>query len=226
MIRIEGLENHLYTKQHGLCMIILLNIISDAWKHSANLNPKCSFYDHYYIFKRKAIEWRKYIFGHLDRKLEDISSSMTQIQHSLGNSYSESAHNKLFELEKEHQFILKQKELYWKQRAPYYISWLSEGDNNTKFFHAYASHRRRRNVIQSIKLDNNEWVQDLKDIQQIFVEKFKELCSSNQTTNFSFNLIHTPQINISDHSNLIKHPNDLEILNARIGKLLDHMWLT
>jgi hypothetical protein len=48
--------------------------------------------------------------------------------------------------------VLKQEEEYWKQRSK--THWLRDGDSNTKFFHAMASARRKRNKI--VKLCNNE----------------------------------------------------------------------
>lgn len=44
--------------------------------------------------------------------------------------------------EKQLQMLLTQEEVYWKQRAKQH--WLSVGDGNTKFFHHYASTRRKK----------------------------------------------------------------------------------
>lgn len=46
-------------------------------------------------------------------------------------------------LKKEMGLILKQEEVYWKQRSR--VTWLREGDENTRFFHAVANGRRNRN---------------------------------------------------------------------------------
>lgn len=48
--------------------------------------------------------------------------------------------------------LLYHEELYWKQRAK--AHWLTEGDTNSKFFHAAASKRKKMNHIHH--LINNE----------------------------------------------------------------------
>jgi hypothetical protein len=41
-----------------------------------------------------------------------------------------------------------QHNLYWKQRA--HANWLKFGDRNTGYFHAFASKRKRMNVIRRL----------------------------------------------------------------------------
>ena len=45
--------------------------------------------------------------------------------------------------------LLNQQEAYWRQRAKQF--WLNAGDSNTKFFHQFASHRRRKNSFEQLK---------------------------------------------------------------------------
>lgn len=50
----------------------------------------------------------------------------------------------------------------WKQRSM--VDWLQEGDMNTKYFHAKASHRKRVNLVKKIQTLNGDWVSKENDI--------------------------------------------------------------
>ncbi|KAF4363008.1 hypothetical protein F8388_020524 [Cannabis sativa] len=52
--------------------------------------------------------------------------------------------------------VLLQREIFWKQRSKQL--WLREGDSNSKYFHASATSRRRRNSIQKLKDSDGVWV--------------------------------------------------------------------
>ncbi|XP_019172466.1 PREDICTED: uncharacterized protein LOC109167850 [Ipomoea nil] len=49
-----------------------------------------------------------------------------------------------------------QEDAYWRQRAKQH--WLKEADA-TKFFHRYASHRKKKNTISRLMNDNEDWVE-------------------------------------------------------------------
>jgi hypothetical protein len=72
--------------------------------------------------------------------------------------------------------VLKQEEEYWKQRAK--AHWLKDGDSNTKFFHATASARRKRNNITALSNNNGELINDQSGMcniaQDYFAQIFKE----------------------------------------------------
>lgn len=60
------------------------------------------------------------------------------------------------EAEAEYSKILGQQEIFWKQRAKQH--WLQGGDCNTKYFHTYASSRRKKNQILHLKNSEGDWV--------------------------------------------------------------------
>lgn len=61
---------------------------------------------------------------------------------------TEQARNEFVELSKTLDDLLRKQEIYWHQRAR--IAWMKHDYKNTKFFHAKASQRRKRNFIQGM----------------------------------------------------------------------------
>ena len=69
--------------------------------------------------------------------------------------------------------LLLKQEIFWAQHSR--ISWLKHGDKNTKFFHAKASQRRRRNFIQGIKNHDDIWVEDEEEIAGVATRYFENI---------------------------------------------------
>lgn len=80
--------------------------------------------------------------------------------------------------------LLEKQEDYWKQRAKNF--WLREGDCNTRFFHRFASGRRKNNGFQRIKDANGIWQETPEAIHGVVEEYFSQLfTSSNVDGNLS-----------------------------------------
>lgn len=63
-------------------------------------------------------------------------------------------------------------EILWAQRSR--VSWLSEGDRNTKYFHGKASQHRQRNKITSIKDDKECLFEGQQQVAQEAIRYFSE----------------------------------------------------
>jgi hypothetical protein len=73
--------------------------------------------------------------------------------------------------------------MWWSQRAK--ALWLTHGDRNTKFFHQKASQRRRKNKIETIKDQQNVIQTDREKIEEIFLNHFQTLFTSQNPTNIT-----------------------------------------
>lgn len=67
----------------------------------------------------------------------------------------------MFDLEKQligelHE-ILRQEEVYWSQIS--HINWITQGERNTRYFHATIVMRRKRKAISKLKNGADEWVE-------------------------------------------------------------------
>ena len=72
---------------------------------------------------------------------------------------------------------LDQEAAYWRQRSKFY--WLKEGDSNTRFFHATASARKKKNEIVVLTTDKGDYVQTDEDIQRVADDYFHDLYSNS-----------------------------------------------
>ncbi|XP_020676647.1 uncharacterized protein LOC110095446 [Dendrobium catenatum] len=60
---------------------------------------------------------------------------------------------------------------WWKQRAK--VKWINEGDQNSKFFHSFASARKNVNFIASIKDDLGNLFDNHNEIEEVLIHYFK-----------------------------------------------------
>lgn len=76
--------------------------------------------------------------------------------------------------------LLAKEELYWKQRAK--LFWLKEGDDNTRFFHASATTRKKANKITKLVDDNGISCEDQEGMNNIVLQYFSKLFTEGETT--------------------------------------------
>ena len=76
--------------------------------------------------------------------------------------------------------------IYWKQRCT--IRFIKVGEENTKFFHAMATERYRRNTITSIKNAAGEVVTDHHQLASMFWYDFKQRMGKAKGIRMNFDL--------------------------------------
>lgn len=100
--------------------------------------------------------------------------------------------------------LLKQQRIYWKQRGK--IRWVKEGDASTKYFHAHATIRHRRNNITSLKDCHGNKVYSHEVKAEILWNAFKERMGKYEFSHMLFNL------------NQLLQPEDLDTLEGNFTK--------
>lgn len=89
-------------------------------------------------------------------KFRDKVKKQKEILNALVNRSDEEGIRCYFTEKNRLDVLLKDEEFYWQQRAKAF--WLSEGDTNSKFFHAYASARKKANRIHNLRNDRSSYL--------------------------------------------------------------------
>lgn len=80
--------------------------------------------------------------------------------------------------------LLEQKEAKWKQRAK--EDWLCNGDRNTRYFHAYATQKKRRSVVEQIQNEVGRVCSSQSEIDEAFVSYYSHLFTSARPKNIEW----------------------------------------
>lgn len=119
------------------------------------------------------------------------------------------------ELQGELGLLLEQEDLKWRQRAK--MKWFLHGDRNTKYLHACANQRRRKNINSQVVDSQGKVMKEQGDIEMTFRLHFEEVLSSGTP---SREVIETclksmdSRVTREMNENLIKDFNRGEIENA------------
>ncbi|KAL4383512.1 hypothetical protein GQ457_15G016700 [Hibiscus cannabinus] len=161
-IRRSGFEYSYRVEAHGFSSGIWI-----LWRGSVHIDVL--------VFQAASRKWNNEVFGHIELRKRKILASLKGIERVLDlevNPYLEELEK---ELKRELDVVLTQEESLWHQKAR--GNWIAKGDRNTRFFHLATMSHRKRNTIQSLKIDGR-WVTDQSRLREHTVEFFQTLYST------------------------------------------------
>jgi hypothetical protein len=156
--------------------------------------------------QKSLTHWGKRKFGKDAEILKQKSKRLLELQ---GNNHPNQV-EAIKQIQKDINNILDREDIKWKQRAKQ--NWYCQGDRNTKFFHAWANHRRKVNSIRSITDEQGRTWRRYKEVCRVFIEYYREIFSSSISTDFSQCLEHVePRISEEMNSNLLRPFTEEEV---------------
>ncbi len=120
------------------------------------------------------LNWNRSQVRVTPRLIEDKKKRLYQMECLPNGSYDSEAVNRL---RREVNILQEKEEIMWRQRSR--ISWLQEGDRNTKYFHACASQRKRTNNIARLRDSDGQWQTDQGVIGTMAVDYFQNLFTTS-----------------------------------------------
>ncbi|XP_026459959.1 uncharacterized protein LOC113360698 [Papaver somniferum] len=154
--------------------------------------------------------WNKKDFGNI---FKNISNILENIEEENKKPYSLETKSKIEQLQNELANWYEIENFFWGQH--FKEKWINENDNNTNFFHQYASDRNRYNIIHTLRDSTGLWIEGQQQLSQLLTNYFKNISStSNNNIDPIFNNILTPLIDDNDNDRLPNIPEDNEIKDA------------
>uniref|UniRef100_A0A803PR33 Reverse transcriptase domain-containing protein n=1 Tax=Cannabis sativa TaxID=3483 RepID=A0A803PR33_CANSA len=183
------MEKDFTLKMFGLRILIFFSVVKTAWDSGLPnqnvLSPFHSFLSTQDLCNSALKSWNKVSNISIKSRISDLQKEIACLQ-----DISIVDHESQFRikcLQSELDLLLYKEEIYWKQRAR--TQWLKAGDRNTKFFHCFASQRKRNNTIKFLKDDHENIVSAHMDMGNLVVSYFSDLFSSDGSDADAISLI-------------------------------------
>lgn len=121
---------------------LFINLVKDNWNNTSYTLASSKFRDN-------IKEWKFLNFGDTYKKKKNILARLRGIQNSANYITRKFLKELEINLQIDYKNILRIEDDYWKLRAR--ISWIQDGDANTRFFHIMATNRQCRNKITFLR---------------------------------------------------------------------------
>lgn len=146
-----------------------------------------------------------------EAKLKEIEQQMLAVNSMQPDEHTIALDHKL---QTNHEKCLQLQEHFWHQRAR--VNWAVHGDRNSRFFHATAVVRHRRNRICSITDYNDVRITGEKEIRTAFINHFRaiytgQLCEKIADAYPQEMLSALPKVPQTAHQHLMASPTEHEI---------------
>jgi len=113
--------------------------------------------------------WSRENFGSVRRKLEELRVQLA----NLNGKTDDVSRTQAKEATRVMNEMLYREEMMWLQRSR--VSWLQEGDRNTKFFQQKAIWGSRKNKIRKLKASNGQWCDNPNQLAAMATDFFRAL---------------------------------------------------
>ena len=149
-------------------------MIHEAWHTPVMDTPMHCITQKIKACKVHLLKWNQVQVHATPRLIADKKARLQELEEHDPDFYDGHEVNTL---RRELNVLIEKEEVFWNQRSR--VSWLKEGDQNTKFFHKSANQRKRTNTIVGLFDSNHVWKSTQGEIANIVTECFQHMFTSS-----------------------------------------------
>jgi len=167
--------------------------------------------------------WNRTHFGNIQESQQKLEQQMRALQQKFileGRTEEQTQQEQILWNQIEER--QKQEDVLWRQKSR--ISWLKDGEKNTKFFHKTTIQRRMHNNITFVNNQQGEIIEAHEDMEKEFTGYFKDILTEpegNRTEAIRAITQHIPKIINEEHNNKLLQPTSLKEVEEAMAQLKD-----
>lgn len=186
------------------------SVIADAWATTFEGTRMFQVFEKIKATRLRLLQWQRTVFQATQR---DIQCLRAQLGSLWAQPSTEASIETFRTLSAQLDTLLDREASYWQQRAK--VSWLKDGDRNTRFFHQRANNRRKCNKISGLRDSDGVWKEEESGIQSVVVDYFSTLFQSSTTGGSPANLdMVEPRVTSTMNDSLMLEFTELEVKQA------------
>lgn len=144
--------------------------IQESWELNVDLAEASR------TFMEKVSTWNMEVFGDITHR-KRVWGRMEGVQRALAVRPTLALIKLEDKLNGTRNELLRQEEMLWHQKSR--VSWLNCGDMNTKFFHTSTLIRQRRNKVEGLLNENQQWEYDQVKLKELAIRLYSNLYTTN-----------------------------------------------
>lgn len=148
-------------------------VVQKAWQEGLYKTGGSPFVNCMECCRDRLVSLNKLEFRHVGRKIAELQKKLQILELQSGSNIN----GEVDEVHRALNSWLDTEVVMWNQRSR--NMWLVGGDRNTSFFHAKASNRYQRNLIQGMCDANGIWQEDDRKVESIVVNYFSSIFKTN-----------------------------------------------
>ncbi|GER38018.1 reverse transcriptase [Striga asiatica] len=168
----------------------LEEVVSNTWSSLGSGTPMFNFKEKIKKTRIALLKWSQALKSENAKKVEQLTIGLEEIKAKGGEKNWDCLDKVKRELEEAQCSV----EEFWRQQSR--NQWLTNGNRNTKFFHALTMKRRKTNAIKRLVVENGKVCESKQDIDKAIVNitlSYSPLLEVMMKSRF-YNLSHVPSL--------------------------------